>query len=300
MDILNFVVLIIVIVSAIFLGFLLIRLNISISNKLKDVQSSYTNHLEGSQNTLVNIHERLSELKSTAENILNVGQSIKTLEDVLKPPKLRGAFSELLLENALSQILPSQYYEMYHRFQTGNIVDAVVRFQNSKILCIDAKFPLDSVKKYFQNRQDETPSQFIRDVKKHIDDISSKYIVPSEGTMDFALMYIPAENVYYEIILKEEKLLQHAKDKHVFPVSPLGLYLYLSTVIIGLRGYELEKNAQKILSSIDDIKIGFENLLPEFNTLGQHITNAKTKYDLLRNEVLDFSNKLKNLDNIKK
>ena len=137
------IIIIIFVLFIIIISFVLIKLNISVSNKLKDVQLSYTSHLEGSQSTLINIHEKLSELKSTAENILNVGQSIKTLEDVLKPPKLRGAFSEVLLENALSQILPSQYYEMYYKFQTGDIVDSVVKFQNSKLLSIDAKFPLD-------------------------------------------------------------------------------------------------------------------------------------------------------------
>ena len=236
MNILNYVILILFIVLLILVLTSLYKINQILNLKLSEIKNDFINHLTASHNTINSITRDITELKGTAQNVLEVGKNIQSLQDILKPPKLRGAFSELLLENALSQILPSQYYEMYHRFQTGNIVDAVVRFQNSRILCIDAKFPLDSVKKYLQNGHDETPQQFIKDVKRHIDDISSKYIVPSEGTMDFALMYIPAENVYYEIILKEEKLLQHAKDKHVFPVSPLGLYLYLSTVIIGLRG----------------------------------------------------------------
>ena len=275
-------------------GFLFYKLNSTIDQKLSKIDLSYSQHLTSSQNTLVSLTERLTELKLAAQNIHNVGENIQSLQDILKPPKLRGNLGELLLERLLEQVLPPQSYKLQYKFQSGNIVDAVVKLKESQLLAIDSKFPLSS----FSNNG--SSSQFIRDIKKHIDSISAKYILPNEGTLDFALMYIPAENIYYEIILKEEEITEYAKSKNVIPVSPLSLYSYLSVILIGLKGMEIEKDAKRILNQISDLRTCFENFAEEFNVLGGHLTNAKSKYDSSRKLIDDIYNDLNNLEVNKK
>lgn len=294
----EFLILFLVLILVFVVLFLLTRINTTLNQKLKDVHSDYASHLTSSQGILSNITEKLTELKGATQNILEVGENIQSLQDILRPPKLRGALGELMLEQALGQVLPPKHYQTSYKFQTGDMVDAVVKLKDSQLICIDAKFPLDSIKNYIDDGKfsGDVPGQFVRDVKKHIDSISTKYILPKEGTLDFALMYVPAENVYYEIILKDEKLVQYAKEKHVVPVSPIGLYSYLSTILIGLKGMEVEKNAKDILSHIGDLKVGLDKFFDEFDTLGLHINNAKAKYDLSRNKITEISNKLKNIE----
>ena len=271
----------------------------TLNKNLINIQNEINKHLISSQSTVLAVTKNLTELEHSTEKILEIGLNIQSLQDVLKPPKLRGELGELLLENALSQILPKNFYQTPYRFSTGESVDAVVKLKDSKLLCIDAKFPLDSIKNHLANGNkiiSETPTQFIRDVKKHIDSISAKYILPSEGTLDIALMYIPAENIYYEILLNEEKLLNYAREKHVVPVSPITLYSYISTILIGLKGMEIEKNAQHVSRQLSELKIGLSNFSSEFNTLGIHLNNAKSKYDSAKELVSDFARKLNNVE----
>lgn len=284
-------------------GFLFYKLNLTIDQKLSRIDLSYSQHLTSSQNTLVNLAEKLTELKLAAQNIHDIGENIQSLQDILKPPKLRGAFGESFLERVLEQVLPSQCYKLQYKFSSGNIVDAVVKLKDSQLLSIDSKFPLSSFRFHAGNISKDNEivsSQFIRDVKKHIDSISAKYILPNEGTLDFALMYIPAENVYYEIVLKEEEITEYAKSKKVIPISPLSLYSYLSVILVGLKGMEIEKNAKQILSQIGSLKICFENYLEEFNTLGGHINNAKSKYDSSKKLIDDICNNLNTIEVDKK
>ena len=275
------------------------KLNSTVTNKLSKIDVNYSTHLTNSQNVLIGITEKLTELKSAAQNIKEVGENIQSLQDILQPPKLRGSLGELLLENILEQVLPPQCYKLQHRFQSGNIVDAVVKLKDSQLLPIDSKFPLGSFKSSEANglqNIESASSQFIRDVKKHIDSISSKYILPDEGTLDFALMYIPAENIYYEIILKDEKIVEYAKSRHVIPVSPLSLYSYLSVILVGLKGMELEKNAKQILNQIGKLKICFESYVKEFDILGDHISKTKSKYDTSKKLISEISDSLTNIE----
>lgn len=299
MTFLEIILILVVFCLVLFVLVLLFRLTSTVNARLGEVKGSYVDYLSNAQNLLSKIVASLSELKNATNNILTIGQNIHSLQDILKPPKLRGAFSEILLENSLSQVLPQNYYEMYYKFQSGSVVDAIVKLKDSKLLPIDAKFPLDSIKDYLLDgtkNNNEAPGQFIRDVKKHIDSISGKYILPKEGTLDFALMYIPAENVYYEIILKEDRILQYAKEKHVIPVSPISLYSYLSIILIGLKGIEIEQNASYILSKISDLRNVFKSFITEYNTLGFHITNAKSKYDESRELILKLSQALESIE----
>ena len=298
MSIINIIIISLLIILILLILTALNKINSTLNEKLSEVRSDVTQHLNTSQNTLSNITENLTNLKNTSEKILETGKDIQSLQDILKPPKLRGEIGQTFLENILSQTLPPNHFQAQYRFQNGNIVDAVVKLKDSRLLCIDSKFPLDSLKEFLSNGKsmDETPAQFIRDVKKHIDDISNKYILPKEGTLDFALMYIPAENVYYEVILRDDKITNYARDKKVIPVSPISLYSYLSTILIGLKGAEVEKNARQILDQLGDLKNKVNSFISEFNTAGTHLNNAKSKYDSSRELISAISEQLKNIE----
>ena len=302
MNLLIFISIIVLVITFISVLFILFKINSTLNKNLADVRGDFTSHLSASQSTLNKITENLTLLKTSSEQILETGKDIKSLEDLLKPPKLRGEISEVFLEQTLSQVLSAAMYKTQYKFLNGNIVDAVLKLNDDKLLCIDAKFPLNSIKDILSASgvsEQESLSPFIRDVRKHIDEISKKYIQPDEGTLDCALMYIPAENIYYEIILKDEKIAKYARERHVIPVSPASLYLYLSVIFLGLKGAEIEKNSKQVLEQIGFLKINLENFLIEYDKLGTHVTNAKTKYDSLRQQIADITNKFRNFELIK-
>ena len=291
-----FIIILIIILVLIFISLLI--LNLTLTKNLAEVRGDFTKHLTSSQNTLSNITENLTLIKTTSQQIFESGKDIKSLQDLLKPPKLRGEISELFLEQVLAQVLPSAMYTTQYRFQNGNIVDVAIKLKDSKILCIDAKFPLESIKDYLSSRtanEDNPPTQFIRDVRKHIDTIATKYILPEEETLDFALMYIPAENIYYEIILRDEKISKYARERHVIPVSPLSLYSYLSGIFFAFRGIEIEKNSKQLIQQLDFLKINLENFLLEYDKLGTHLNNAKSKYESSKQLISNTVERLKSI-----
>ncbi len=209
MSVVEIITLLLLFVLIVVILYFLNKINDTLNSKITTVQGEFTKHLLSSEGAVNTVTKDLTDLKHATSNILEVGKNIQSLQDILKPPKLRGELGELLLENIVKQILPPSSYQFSYKFQSGNIVDLVIKLKDSKLLCIDSKFPLDSIKDYLTgNNGKDISSQFIRDVKKHIDAIASKYILPQEGTLDIALMYIPAENVYDEIILTDEKIAQ--------------------------------------------------------------------------------------------
>lgn len=169
------------------------------------------------------------------------------------------------------------------------------------MVSVDSKFPLENFKKIMSADNEEEKRQarktFINDVKKHVDSIAEKYILPDEGTFDFALMYIPAENVYYELIVKEnidekQTLSSYAMEKKVIPVSPCSLYLYLRTIVQGLKGMRIEENVQEIIKQLNRLTGDMKRFRDEFDVLGRHIVNIKNKYDEAEKRVSNFEGKL--------
>jgi DNA recombination protein RmuC len=204
-----------------------------------------------------------------------------------------------MLERLLEDILPRQNYALQHHFRSGEAVDAVIRI-GDYLVPIDSKFPLEDFQRVVAAEDEDSRAslrrQFVRTVKKHIDAVT-KYIVPDEGTFDFALMYIPAENVYYETILRDgaegSELYSYALAKRVIPVSPNSFYAYLQVIILGLKGLHIEQTAGEILGQLGRLQGDLDDFQQEYDTLGGHIQRAANKYDDAGRKLGRLGDKLK-------
>ena len=247
------------------------------------------------------VQSRLAQLDEANKRILEVGRSIASLQEILRAPKIRGGLGEFLLGDLLAQIMPAEYFTLQHSFKSGERVDAVIRLSQG-LVPVDAKFPLENFQKGLLAEDDGAKKSFLKlfaaDVKKHVEAIASKYILPHEGTCDFALMYIPAENVYYEAFIKDEalgegkSLREYAFVKHVVPVSPNSFYAYLHTILLGLRGMKVEESARQILRDLGGLRGQLDKFHEEFRKLGKHLEQSKGSYDSSQRQLEKFSDKL--------
>lgn len=241
----------------------------------------------------------LSKIEESNKKVHDLAKDLSSLQDILKAPKLRGALGELFLEELLSQIFSKDQYTLQHRFKSGEIVDAVIRLRDDQLVPVDAKFPLENFKKMMETKDEieckRLQKTFVSDVKKHIDAISKKYILPDEGTFDFALMYIPAENVYYETIIKEEggnSISHYGLQKHVIPVSPNSFNIYLHTILIGLRGMQIEKSAKEIFGGLSRLKTEFGRFSKDYELVGTHLGRARSSYENSEKRISRVNDKL--------
>ena len=274
----------------------------SVTLQLQSSTGQINQRMDNAARAVQDVNKNLGALSEATRQVFEVGKDIANLQQILKSPKLRGEFGEFLLGDLLSQILPPAHYELQYAFKNGMKVDAVIKLSNG-FVPIDSKFPLENFIKFLEGTTEKEKNaarkQFINDVKNHIDNISSSYIVPQEGTFNFALMYIPAENVYYETIIKDEsfgdekQIMGYAFSKRVVPVSPNSFYAYLQTILLGLRGLEISKTAQTILTHLEGLQNDFERVKDDFEVIGKHINNARTKHDEAAKKVDRFGEKLK-------
>jgi DNA recombination protein RmuC len=286
------------------------NVNQQLGNMTAQLQSqgdAVGSRLDNAARVIGDVRENLGKLGEATREIKELGESVSKLEDLLSAPKLRGILGESMLEDLLKQVLPSDGFEMQYRFRSGNMVDAVVKTSGGKMIPVDSKFPLENFRQMLAREveADRRPFQkaFINDVKKHIDAISSKYIVPDEGTFDFALMYIPAENVYYETIIKDEAtngsdLYTYALQKHVVPVSPNSLFAHLQVVAFGLKGLQIEKRASEIKANLSRLRIDMVKVSEAFEVLGSHLENARKRYDEADKKFSQFRNRLESVAEI--
>jgi DNA recombination protein RmuC len=213
--------------------------------------------------------------------MLERAKDLARLEQALRPPKARGGFGELLLENLLRDRLPPSAFALQHGFQGGERVDAVVKV--GQLIPVDSKFPLDNFARMVET-EDDTERQlyeraFARDVKGHIDAIAAKYIRPGEGTYDFAFMYVPVEAVYYELACgRTGALLQYAHEKRVFPVSPTTFVAYLQVIVLGMRGMQIEQHAHEVMGYVAALQKDFGRFKNDFDLVGRHLGNAQSKF----------------------
>ncbi len=240
------------------------------------------------QNVNRQVQSFTQNMTQLQENMKQMHESVKgvsSFQDMLRSPKLRGIWGEQSLEASLSQYFSKDNYEIQHYFRSGEAVDAVLKLPNDLLLPIDSKFNWDNFQKMVnaQNDMDRELYQktFYSDVKKKIDEISSKYLLPSENTTDIALMYIPAETVYYEIInnIKDVDIPNYARAKKVFLVSPNTFALSVSAIRHWFKDVEFSKQTRDIIKRLERISTDGGKLAEDFQRLGKHISNTKSAYD---------------------
>lgn len=269
----------------------------SLSSQFAELARVVTIQLESAQHTadermadtgtaVADVRERLGELAETTRRLETLSKGVADVQELLRVPQLRGAIGEVWLEQMLAQIFPDSLYEMQHTFPTGERVDAVLKL-GGRLVPIDSKFPLDACQRMLSaNGEDGGKDRraFKRVVRARVDEIADKYILPGHGTFDFAMMYVPAERVYYEAVIRDEdleaddSLLAYAMARRVIPVSPNTLYAYLVSVLHGLRGLNVEESAREILAGLTGIRQELDKFQHTHEVLGRHIANAARQY----------------------
>ena len=267
----------------------------TMDRRLAELDTKVDRRLESATETTNKIHERLGKVDEATTQMLERAKDLARLEQALRPPKARGGFGELLLENLLRDRLPPTAYEMQYTFDSGERVDALVRVDRS--IPIDSKFPLDNYNRLVEAETDDERTlaerQFARDVKQHIEAIAAKYIRPDEGTYDFAFMYIPVEAVYYELACgKTGALLGYAHERRVFPVSPTTFTAYLQVIALGLRGLQIEQHAHEVMAYVADLQRDFNRFADDFDKVGTHIQHAQSKHHEASKRLDRFETKL--------
>jgi len=217
----------------------------------------------------------ISDVSKNVGEMSEIGRSMRDLQDFLKSPKLRGNIGEQVLAELLNQFLPKNSFHLQYSFKSGEKVDAAIETA-AGIIPIDSKFPMENFRAMLESNDVESDTHkkaFTRDVKTHIKSISSKYILTGEGTIDYALMYIPSEAVYYEIV-NDPNLFDYASDHRILPVSPTTFYAYMRAILMSFEGQKIESQAKEMLAALRSIQKDHEKLGDNLSTLAKHVTNA--------------------------
>ena len=269
-----------------------------LNRRLEGIEGRMAQSQDSNARLAQGIFETLGDVRQATTTVAEQAREFASLQELLRAPKARGGIGEAMLEELLRQILPPQGFSTQHRFTSGATVDAVVR-AGSRIVCIDSKFPLSNFRRMCAATDDleraSAERDFAGDVERHIKDISRKYIVPDEGTFDFAIMYVPAEGLYGEVLRlshQRRPLFETAIEARVVPMSPLTMYGYLQTVLFGLKCLSIEKSAEAILSYCGRLQQDMTLFAAEYETLGRHLTNARSKYEEGSRRLDRFRNKL--------
>ncbi|PYU61199.1 MAG: hypothetical protein DMG55_08680 [Acidobacteria bacterium] len=243
-----------------------------------DAQNKMADELKNTRDQISQMQLLLGEVQQAGKQM---SQTAQTLEGILGGAKSRGSLGEVTLERLLEDSLPSAQYAMQYRFSSGEAADAVIKLRDNKLMAIDSKFPLDAYRR-ISTEGDEARRAFVTAVKGHADAITKKYIVPDEGTLDVALMFVPSESVYYELLMtqdgKGQSLDAYCRDKQVIAVSPNTLYAHLHVIALGLRGMQMEENTKQLVESLLGMEKQLEKFADKFGTLGTHLRNAQQSY----------------------
>jgi DNA recombination protein RmuC len=248
---------------------------------LQDNTRSLNERLDNAARIINQVQRNLGEMSE-------VGRGIKTLQEFLQSPKLRGGLGEEVLKDMIGQTFPKNAFHLQYPFKSGVKVDAVLKTE-AGLLCIDSKFPMENfnlmVKGETETQRHQAKRNFISDVKKHIADISKKYILPEEGTMDFALMYIPSETVYYEMVNIAE-LSTYARQSRVYPVSPNTLYAHLQVLLLSFEGKDLETKSRQVFALLRAIQKDYGKVEDNLSVMQKHLNNA---YNMMGNVFTSFA-----------
>lgn len=266
------------------------------------MRSSSTDMTKVLQENTKHLNERLDraamvirEVGKEVGQMSEIGRSMKDLQEFLKSPKIRGNIGEHVLKDLISQMFPKNSFNLQYQFKSGDRVDAAIK-TDAGILPIDAKFPMENFQRMMkigEHNQDYAALQkeFVRDIKKHIDAIAKKYVLPDEGTMDFALMYVPSESVYYEVVNIPE-LMDYAKRNRVYVVCPSTLYAHLQTILLSFEGRKIETQSREVFRVLRSLTIDYEKVQENLATLGKHLTNATSQFSNVSTVFLQMGHKL--------
>lgn len=236
----------------------------------------------------------IREVSEEVGKMNEIGRNMKELQEFLKSPKLRGNIGEHILKDSIAQMFPKESFHLQYAFRSGEKVDAAIK-TDAGILPIDSKFPMENFlrmsKADIKEEKAVIEKEFIRDVKKHIDAIAKKYILPDEGTMDFALMYVPSEGVYYELVNTTE-LMEYARKNRVYVVSPSTLYAHLQTILLSFEGKKIEQKSKQVFQLLRALQIDYEKIDENLGVLGKHITNASAQYSNVHHGFSQLGHKL--------
>lgn len=271
-------------------------------NQLKEIRSNVDDTSRTMHQQIFAFTKETTKVKEELRRVQEAVKDVSSFQEIFKSPKLRGQWGEASLEHILSQHFPLDLYKIQHLFSSGEQVDAVLKLPNERILPIDAKFPSENFSKMIEaNSPDERKlfqKKFIEDVKLRVQEIALKYILPSEGTVDFALMYIPAEAIYYEIINnigREFDLAGYAWSKKIILTSPNTIYLVLRTIEHWFRDTQISRQTLEILKRLNKIQQDSKKLMEEFRKLGVHLRNATSAYDSSKERLSLFTDRVERL-----
>lgn len=263
-----------------------------------EAQQGVSQSLQEATRLFGDLRERLGGLEEAGRQL---GQATRTLEMVLSGARTRGSLGEAALEALLADVLPSAAYELQYSFRTGTQVDAVVKL-GEKLLPIDSKFPLDAYRRLAEasdpKAAEQARKEFAATVRKHADDIAAKYILPAEGTLDIAFMFVASEGVYYELLLTADgkgPLQEYCRAKRVVPVSPNSLHAYLLVILMGLHGMQVEENARRLLAALSGLEGQLNDFADLYATLGAHLKNARDRYEEAVPKLADTQRVLKEI-----
>jgi DNA recombination protein RmuC len=241
-------------------------------------QTAIANELKNTREQIGLIQRQLGEVQEQSRGLSAATQS---LEMVLGGAKTRGLLGEVTLQRMLEDSLPPSQFGMQYRFSSGEVADAVIFLRDEKLMVVDSKFPLEAFRR-IANDGDDARRAFATAVKGHADSIAKKYIVPSEGTLDVALMFVPSENVYCEMLGTTDnrgvQLDEYCRSKNIVAVSPNSLYAHLCVIAMGLKGMQIEENAKRLLANLNGVQKNMGTFAEVFEKLGTHLKNAQQSY----------------------
>ncbi|MGB6264463.1 MAG: DNA recombination protein RmuC [Candidatus Acidiferrales bacterium] len=259
-----------------------------------DAQRSVSQQLHSATEAVRQISQQLGAVQKAGDDLTRASQ---TMQQVLGGAKSRGTLGEIALERLLEDSLPQINYSLQHRFSTGDIVDAVIR-SAERLLPIDSKFPLDSYRRLVETGE-ESRKEFAQAVRKHADSIASKYILPGDHTLDIALMFVPSETIYYELLMTDDpkagRLDEYCRRKAVIPVSPNTLFSYLNMILMGLRGMQIEENARRLLGSLAGVAKQMDTFSEVFEKLGTHLRHSQQSYEEATSRLVKTQNSLQQM-----
>lgn len=290
------------ILSAIMLGF--VALGFLINKKLSEITQKkddstlmlLNQNMQGMHARLDKAAEVIGSLQRELGVFQEMGRSMQELQDLLKAPKSRGNIGEQVLKSLLSDVLPKSKVVYQHSFKSGEKVDAAI-FTKNGIIPIDSKFPMENFLKFIKAKNEESRKEyeklFNRDFKKHVDDIAKKYILPAEGTMDFAIMYLPNEGAYREV-KQNEALSDYTNQKKVYPVGPDEMFYFLRVLFLAFESEEISQTAKEVLGALRGIQTEAKKFGEDLSVLNRHITNAKNMMESVNSSFLRLNSKIEN------